>query len=587
MLKRRKKKLSDKPTLQKSLRLWPGVVFVILQWLLRFGIPLVIPGAIIIGVFGGLLLGLAVFVWWGFFSRAPRIERWGGGILMIVALVATRPFLHESIAKAGMGVLFFTYAIPFLCLAFVVWAVVSHRFSDRLRRVAMVATILLACGVWTLVQTGGITNNVVSDFSWRWTKTPEERLLAQAGDESIALLSVPEVLETGAEWPSFRGPDRDSIIYGKRIKTDWSASPPIELWRRSIGPGWSSFAVHGGLLYTQEQRGDAEVVSCYNLTTGNPVWRHSDTARFWESNGGAGPRGTPTFSEGRLYTLGATGILNVLDANTGRVVWSRDAASDTDTEVPAWGFSSSPLIVDDSVIVAVAGSLIAYDITSSNPQWSIPAGGDCYSSPHLVHIDGVAQILLLNEAGLMSVSLDNGTLLWEHAWPGHPIVQPTLIADGDFLISVDERSGVRRITVEQGPDGWTIEEQWTSVRLKPYFNDSVIHNGHVYGFDGPFLACIDVEDGERKWKGGRYGRGQFILLADQDLLLVLSEKGDLALVVATPDQFMEIERYPAIKGKTWNHPVLVGDVLLVRNGQEMLALRLSLVDRGQNSLGGK
>lgn len=578
MLKRREKKFSDKPVRQKPLRLWPGVVFVILQWLLRFGIPLVIPGAIAIGVFGGLLLGLAVFVWWGFFSRAPRIERWGGVVLMIVALVATRPFLHESIATAGMGVLFFTYAIPFLCLAFVVWAVVSRRFSDRFRRVAMVATILLACSVWTLVQTGGITNDAVSDFSWRWTETPEERLIAQAGDEPIALLSIPEALETGAEWPSFRGPDRNSIIHGVRIKTDWSSSPPIELWRRSIGPGWSSFAVYGGLLYTQEQRGDDEFVSCYNLTTGNPVWRHGDAARFWESNGGAGPRGTPTFSDGRLYTFGATGILNVLDANNGSVVWSRDAASDTDTEVPVWGFSSSPLIVDEFVIVAVAGSLIAYDITAGNPQWSIPAGGDCYSSPHLVHIDGIAQILLLNEAGVMSVSPDNGTLLWEHAWPGHPIVQPIQIADGDFLISVDDRSGVRRISVELGPDGWTIEELWTSVRLKPYFNDSVIHNGHVYGFDGPFLACIDVEDGERKWKGGRYGRGQFILLADQDLLLVLSEKGELALVAATPDQFMEIERYPAIKGKTWNHPVLVGDVLLVRNGQEMMALRLSLED---------
>ena len=145
-----------------------------------------------------------------------------------------------------------------------------------------------------------------------------------------------------------------------------------------------------------------------------------------------------------------------------------------------------------------------------------------------------------------------------------------------MLISVDERSGIRRIKVAEGRDGWTTEELWTSVRLKPYFNDSVFHNGHVYGFDGPFLACIDIGDGTRKWKGGRYGRGQFILLADQDLLLVLSEKGDLALVKADYDQFTELARFPAIEGKTWNHPVLVGDVLLVRNGQEMAAFRLSL-----------
>ncbi|MCJ7680408.1 MAG: PQQ-like beta-propeller repeat protein [Candidatus Aminicenantes bacterium] len=440
----------------------------------------------------------------------------------------------------------------------------------------MVATILLACGVWTLVRTGGITNDLKSDFAWRWTKSPEERLLAQTGDELVALPVIPETAEAGADWPGFRGPHRDGIIRDVRIETDWSASPPVELWRRPVGPGWSSFAVRGGLFYTQEQRGDEEVVSCYSLATGDPVWRHSDAARFWESNGGAGPRGTPTLSDGRVYTLGATGILNVLDAGDGRLVWSRSPASDTDTKVPGWGFSGSPLVVDNAVIVAVAGSLISYDITTGEQRWSIPAGGDCYSSPHLLNIEGVPQVLLLNEAGAICVSPADGALLWEHSWPGAPIVQPTLIADGDILISVDEKSGVRRIKVEHGPDGWTVKELWTSARLKPYFNDSVIHHGFAYGFDGPILACIDIENGERRWKGGRYGRGQFVLLADQDLLLALSEKGELALVEAVPDRFTELARFSAIKGKTWNHPVLVGDVLVVRNGQEMVAFRLSL-----------
>ncbi len=569
---------TDEPTLQKPLRLWPGVVIVMLQWLGRFVVPIFVPEATFFGVMGGLLGGLAIVVWWAFLSRAPRSERWGAIVLMIVALVATWRILHESIATGMMGMMFVVYAIPVLSLAFVAWAAASRRLSDGPRRAAMVATILLACGVWTLVRTDGVSATG-SDFAWRWSETPEERLLTQADDELMALPSAPVVMETGADWPGFRGPDRDGIIPDVRIVTDWSASPPVELWRRPVGPGWSSFAVHGDFLYTQEQRGGDEVVACYKVTTGEPVWRHRDAARFWESNAGAGPRGTPTLSDGRVYTFGATGILNVLDAGDGTVVWSRNVASDTDTKVPYWGFASSPLVVDDVVIVAASGTLVAYDLASGDPRWFGPAGGVSYSSPHLLTIDGVAQILLMNGAGATSVAPADGTLFWEHPWPGSGIVQPALTADGDVLISALSASGgigTRRIAVARGPGGWTIEERWTSIRLKPYYSDFVVHDGYAFGFDGSILACIDVEDGKRKWKGGHYGAGQLFLLADQDLLLVLSEKGELVLVDAAPDQFTEVARFPAIEGKTWNHPVLVGDVLLVRNAQEMVAFRLSL-----------
>ncbi len=312
------------------------------------------------------------------------------------------------------------------------------------------------------------------------------------------------------------------------------------------------------------------------------MWRHRDAARFWESNGGAGPRATPTLSDGRVYTFGATGILNALDAGDGAVVWSRNAASDTGTKVPTWGFASSPLVVDDVVIVAASGALAAYDLATGNPRWFGPIRRRATARHMLATIDGVAQILLLSAPGAISVAPADGTLLWKHAWPGDAIVQPAVTADGDVLIGSDRQTGgvgMRRIAVAHGPGGWTVEERWTSTGLKPYFNDFVVHKGHAFGFDGSILACIDLEDGKRKWKGGRYGHGQLVLLPDQDVLLVLSEEGELALVGATPDQFTELARFPAIEGKTWNHPVLVGDVLLVRNGQEMAAFRLSLAGR--------
>ena len=584
-------------TIQKPLRLWPGVVAAVLLLLVRFVSPIIVPDALFFGVIGGLVCALAIVVWWVFFSRAPWSERLGAVVLMILAMVATSRVIHVSIAKGVMGMMFPFYAIPVLGLALVAGAVASRRLSTGLRRATMVAAILLACGGWTLVRTGGFTSDLDHDFAWRWAKTPEERLLAQA-DEPAAVPAAPAVLPatpaappaapavaaTGADWPGFRGPHRDGIIPGVRIETDWSRSPPVQMWRRPIGPGWSSFAVRGDLLYTQEQRGDDEVVACYNATTGQPVWMHRDAARFWESNGGAGPRGTPTLHDGRVYAFGATGILNALDAGNGAVVWSRNAASDAGVKVPGWGFASSPLVVDEVIIVAAGGRLAAYDLASGDRRWLGPAGGGGYSSPHLLTIDGVAQVLLMSGAGAISVAPADGTLLWEQPWPaGVRIVQPALAPDGDVLVSAGDEgmggAGLRRIAVAHGPGGWTIEERWTSKGLKPNFNDFVVHDGHAFGFDGAILACIDLKDGKRKWKGGRYGSGQLVLLPDQGLLLVLSEEGELALVGAAADQFRELARVPAIEGKTWNHPVLAGDRLLVRNGQEMAAFRLVLARR--------
>ena len=577
MLKKRKQIVSTEPALQKPLLLWPGVVIVILLWLVRFGIPIVIPRAAAFGVLGGLFGGLVIFVWWAFFSRAPRVERWGAILLMIIALVVTSRIVHESIATGFQGMMFFVYAIPVLSLAFVVWAVSSRHLSNILRRTTMVITVLIACGVFTLIRSEGITGDSRADFTWRWAETPEERFLAQSDSEPVELPSVPVVLETEAAWPGFRGPNRDGIIHGLRIETDWSASPPVELWRQPVGPGCSSFAVHSDLFYTQEQRGDDEVVTCYNITTGKLAWRHNDTARFWDSHAGAGPRSTPTLAGGCVYTLGATGILNVLNARDGTVLWSRNAGSDTDVEIPGWGFTSSPLIVDSIVIVATAGTLVAYDIATGYLLWVGPNGGAGYSSPHLLTIDGVEQILLLSEIGVTSVAPVDGMVLWKHEWTEERIVQPALTPDGDLLLSAGGVKGIRRLKITYEPDKWEIQEQWTSTDLKPSFNDFLIHNGHAFGFIGPMLACIDIENGKRKWRGGRYG-GQILLLADQDLLLVLSEKGELALVAADPNGFRELARFPAIEGKTWNHPVLIGDILLVRNALEMAAFQLTLKD---------
>ena len=413
---------NDPSTPGKPLRLWPGITAAVLLIVARFVIPAVAPEAEFMGVdaamlsiFGGIVLALVVLLWWLLFSRVPWTERLGAIPILAVAIIATRPLMHLSIQNGFMGWMFYIYAVPVsLGLALVGWALVSRRLYGWSRWAAMVVAIFIGCGAWTLARTNGILGGM-ADLEWRWTPTAEDRLLALAAaeppvpsvapaeaprespaaprDEPVATpatkteptapadsrverpaMAVPAVPgERGApvearapgftrvEWPGFRGPGRDDVVRGVAIDTDWAASPPVQLWRRPIGPGWSSLAVADGRLYTQEQRGGDEIVACYDAATGKPVWMHRDPVRFWESNGGTGPRGTPTLDKGRVYTLGATGALNALDARTGTLAWTRNVLTDSGVKVPEWGFTSSPLVVDSVVVVAASGALAAYD----------------------------------------------------------------------------------------------------------------------------------------------------------------------------------------------------------------------------------
>ena len=612
-----------------ALRLWPGVIAAALLVIVRFVVPRLMTDGGIVAVFGAIACAVLILLWWLFFSRAPWIERLGAIAVGALALGATSLVVHESISNGLMGRMLPVFAVPILCVALVVAVAATRHRTAGVRRLAIAIALVVASGSFALIRTGGITGQVEADIHWRWTPTPEQQLLANAGAEALgpppaipppssaapvvpppdpaaapppltatATAKAPAAPGTAAtagapapavaadapvaaaEWPGFRGRDRNGVVRGTHIETDWSAKPPTELWRRAVGPGWSSFAVRGTFVYTQEQRGEEEVVAAYDLRTGAPIWRHADATRFWESNAGPGPRGTPTIDGARVYALGATGVLNALDARTGARIWSRNAATDTQKKVPDWGIASSPLVVGDLVVVATAGRLAAYDKHTGAPRWMGPPAGSGYSSPQVATIGGVPHVVLLNVAGATGVAPADGTVLWTHGWHGDGIVQPAILAGSDVLLGsgsgMNPAVGVRRLAIAKNDARWSVQERWTSNGLKPYFNDFVVHEGHAYGVDGSILACIDLETGARKWKGGRFGHGQVILLADQDLLLVLSEEGELGLVGATPDQFTEVARVPGLEGKTWNHPVLVGDVLLVRNDHEMAAFRLAV-----------
>jgi outer membrane protein assembly factor BamB len=562
-------------------RLWPGAAIVGLQWLFLVVPGWIAPGSMfqIYGKFLAPVIGAVAFaVWWLFFSRIRSADR----IFVLLACAATGaavyPFCDPTFNLFGV----FLYAVPVITTLWLLWLLATPFLSWPVRRVGLLVVFFLGWGHYALVRFEGVLGNLSGVLTYRWAPTDEDQAAAErsARLQPVAKPAAEVLVLRPGDWPGFRGANRDSRLSGFRIATDWEQRPPRLLWKQRVGPGWSSFAVIGNRLYTQEQWGDEEAVICYYADTGKELWVHKDTARFTEPVGGPGPRATPTFHESKLYVQGGKGRLNCLDAATGNVLWSRDVRSDVGADLPIWGFAASPLVADGVVTVfagAPGKSVLGYRAASGELVWAGGNGKLSYSSPQLARFGGVEQVLFSTEAGLTAFHPASGDILWEHRWPTdmQRIAQPAVLGDSDVLFGTGFKLGTRRLKISRTPAGWTDEERWTTRAIKPYFNDLVVYQDHLYGFDSEFLTCVDLDKGKQGWRARDYGNGQVLLLADQGLLLVLSEQGEVALVEANPATHNELARFRAIEGKTWNHPVIAHGKLFVRNGKEMACYELN------------
>jgi outer membrane protein assembly factor BamB len=576
-------------------RVWPAVVLIGFFWvvygLLRWtevGVALHIEGFLSFLVVIALtaLVTLLFCIWWLASRRRLRAERLGifGAVLLGGVLVVL--LSHKSMQTVALLLL----SLPYVLTAWTVGLVLSRRSSVGIRRRVLMTALGLSWGAFLLLRQDGLKGDGQADLHWRWTPTAEElyRAQEQGNTEEAAPrrspVQKPLSLRT-SDWPGFRGPQRDGVVHGVRIATDWNTAPPRLVWKRRVGPAWSSIAAVGEQLFTQEQSGDFEAVVCLNTADGSKLWVHKDRARHQDGQGGTGPRATPTFADGRLYALGATGILNCLDAATGERKWSHNLTTDAGAKVPLWGFSSSPLVVGGIVVVFAGGesekTLLAYRADSGEPAWTASVGKSSHSSPQLSSIGGQEQILFLSDQQLTGIVPDSGTKLWEHGLPSSGpamprSIQPHAIGTTQVVFDSGPALGTMRIDITRAGGTWTSGQSWTSRQLKPTFNDFVVHDGAAYGFDGQVFSCIDLETGQRRWKEGRYGNGQVLLLADQALLLVVSEYGEVILVAANPARHEELGRFQAIQGKTWNHPVIAQGRLYVRNAEEMACYELPL-----------
>ncbi len=422
---------------------------------------------------------------------------------------------------------------------------------------------------------------------------------APARDELLGLPDVaqPEAAnlnETGPDdFPQFLGPHADAAVDKFTLNLDWNQNPPELLWRQSIGAGWSAFSAVNGFAVTMEQRGEDELVSCYEVETGKLLWFHAVKARHETFLGGTGPRSTPTIHEGRVYALGATGILRCLEGASGQEVWTVDVmklantSPDKDIKVVAWGRAASPLLYKDLVILPAGGppggpfvSLVALDKSNGELIWQAGNRQVSYSTPKLATLAGVQQVLSLNEDNISSHDPDSGEILWQHPRPGSSdteanTTQPLVLPDDRVLLTKGYGGGALLFKVTRSQETWSTEMLYEETRLlKTKFTNCAVLGDHVYGLSDGILECVSWQTGQRAWKRGRYRHGQ--LLRVGNALLVLTESGELVLVEATPEGHVELGSMQALDGKTWNNLCLYGPYLLLRNSREAACYRLAM-----------
>jgi outer membrane protein assembly factor BamB len=403
--------------------------------------------------------------------------------------------------------------------------------------------------------------------------------------------SAPATARGGTNyWTGFRGPNRDGHYDEKPILTRWPKEGLRQIWRQPIGGGYSSFIVADGRAYIIEQRRDREVAAAYAVSDGRELWTNGWPDRFEEPMGGEGPRATPTYDEGRIYAMGGNGEFRCLDAGSGRTIWRRNILAENHGEDLAYGEAASPLIVEDKVIVLPGGtngsSVVAYDKLTGTQVWKSASDEQAYSSPMLVTLAGQRQVLIMSGQGVMGILPESGRLLWHVTWlvnNFNAVAQPVVLGPNRFLLSAGYGKGCAAFEVTQSNGLFEAHPVWKNTFLRNKFSSSVLYEGCIYGLDEEILVCLDAESGGRKWKGGRFGYGQVLLASGH--LVILGGDGDLALVKASPVAFEELARFPALHGKTWNHPAIADGKIFVRNSAEMACFDLGADDGSQSDPG--
>lgn len=499
-----------------------------------------------------------------------------GAVALVFGIELLRPEMDRNFHRWLVSVITILWG-----LLTVMWFLLFSRCPGKWRLAVAVGFLVVGFAISQMVRVDGVVDGTgVPRLAWRWSqKNAPELPVAGAGENEQD--QDDEAVEGALDVGQFFGPLRNGVMRGVSLAEDWEKASPKELWRQPIGSGWSAFAVVGRRAFTQEQRGAEELVTCYDLLTGRLLWSHSDVAHFTQWQGGEGPRATPTVADGRVYSYGATGILNCLEAGSGKLVWSRKVLEEVGSKNLEWGTSSSPLLVDDKVVVTSGGTsgavLLAFAQESGEPVWKAGKDRASYASPLLATIAGRRVILSNNARSLTFHDATTGLVVAEHEWgdgrwpkASQPVVMP---GDRVFL-SAGYGMGCQMLQVTAAADGkLVVTELWKGLRLKTQFNSAAFGGEYLYGLDDGRMACLDPATGERLWKEGRFGSGQSLMVND-DLVIIQSEPGPVYLAAVKKEGFEALGQLNALSSKTWNHPTLAGRYLLVRNDREVVCYEL-------------
>jgi outer membrane protein assembly factor BamB len=486
-----------------------------------------------------------------------------------------------------------TLVLAFIAAAsVVVWFIGFSGYPAWSRKLTagVLVTALLVLVVCFRIE--GVSGSLIPRFVFRFAPDRDYALgeaVAEAGEP------INMVTTTPYDFPGFLGPERNAIVRSVRLARDWSARPPQLVWRRKIGAGWSGFAVVNGFAVTLEQRGERELVTCYEALTGKLRWSHAESGRHSTSLGGVGPRSTPSIHNGRVFVTTVAGVVLCLEGATGDVLWRVDLVellgSDAATEKSqlAWGRAGSPLVVDDLLIVPGGGrpekavSLLALRQSDGEVVWRAGDKQISYASPTLATLCGVRQILSVNENNVSAHDPQTGKILWQEHWPGDSsgsasVSQPQTPGGDRVLLSKAYFTGAKLLQVSRDQEKFSTEVLWEEPSaLITKFTNAAVLAGRAYALSDGLLECVDIETGDTLWKGkrrglGDYGQGQ--LLAVGDVLLIQAEDGSVAMVAAQPDKLQELGSFPALHGQTWNTLTLYGPYLLARNAEEAACYEL-------------